>query len=256
MAGHSKWHNIRHRKAAQDAKKSKHYARVGKMIQLAAKEGPDPDMNPKLQLALHKAKQYNLPKDVIKKAIDKWSGATGEAHIEEVLYEWYGPWGVALLIKSLTDNPTRTAQNVRSCLSKYGGNLWTPWSVVWQFEEKGEIVISGKREYREEKGQKKEYVHPLDHDMLDMELLETDADDVEHEGDTARVYTSKEAYISVKETLEKNLRQVSDDDIIYIPTTYIDIDDDGAKKLDTLLDTLEEDDDVDLIWHNARSSDL
>lgn len=122
MAGHSKRHNIKHRKAAQDAKKGKYYARMSKILQLAAKDGADASMNPRLALALQQAKQYNLPRDIIERAIAKGSGGDGEQLIE-VIYEAYGPHGIALMIKCITSNTTRAGKNVRAIVTKYGGSF-------------------------------------------------------------------------------------------------------------------------------------
>lgn len=135
MAGHSKWHNIKHRKAAQDAKKSKVYARIAKQIEIAAKLWADPSMNPTLATVLGTAKSSWLPKDVIEKAVNKWSWQGGWDELQEIYYEWYGPEWIAMYIKCITSNTNRSAASVRATLTKYNGNMWEVWSVAWQFEK-------------------------------------------------------------------------------------------------------------------------
>ncbi len=256
MAGHSKWHNIKHRKAAQDAQKSKYYATVGKIIQMAARDGADPFMNPKLALALQKAKQYNLPKEVVQRAIDKWSGAAGGEDLQEIFYEGYGPGGVALYIKAITSNSTRTGQSVRALLTKYGGSLWTPGSVAWQFSEKWEIYVSGNVKKTIEKGREVEAQSALDSEVFELDVLETDADEVSIEDGEdgkkmGRVLTTKECFITVKQHLEERGYKIDEADIQYIAENTVELDENTSQKLETLLEMLESDDDVDTVWHNA-----
>lgn len=251
MAGHSKRHNIKHRKAAQDAKKGKYYARIAKIIQLAAKDGSDASMNPKLALALQKAKQYNLPKDIIDRAVAKGSGSDGE-QLFEITYEAYGPGGVALMIKCITSNTTRSGQNVRAIVTKYGGNMGEPGSVGWQFTEKGQIYIEGKKVSKEEKGKKVDTIELYDRDQLEMDLLETNAESVEFDDDIATVTTSREAFITVKEQLESQGYAIQEANLELIASNYISLDDQGTEKLERLIEMIEEDDDVDEVFHNAE----
>lgn len=256
MAGHSKWHNIKHRKAAQDAQKSKYYATVGKIIQMAAKDGTDPFMNPKLALALQKAKQYNLPKEVVQRAIDKGAGWGAGEDLQEIFYEGYGPGWVALYIKVITSNTTRSGQNVRALLTKYGGNLGTTGSVGWQFAEKGEIYVSGTVKKVMDKWREVEMALPLDAEMFELDVLETDADEVSIEEDEdgakmGRVLTTKENFITVKQHLEERTYKIDEADIQYIAANTVELDESASQKLETLIEMLESDDDVDTVWHNA-----
>jgi YebC/PmpR family DNA-binding regulatory protein len=250
MAGHSKRHNIKHRKAAQDAKKGKYYARVAKIIQLAAKDGNDASMNPKLALALQKAKQYNLPKDIIDRAVIKGSGTDGE-QLFEITYEAYGPGGVAMMIKCITTNTTRSGQNVRALVTKYGGNMGEPGSVGWQFTEKGQLYIEGKRVELIKNGKKTEDILPLDQDELEMDVLETDAESVEFDEGIATIRTSRESFISIKEQLESQWYALQEANLELLASNFITLDDTTTEKLARLIEMIEEDDDVDEVFHNA-----
>lgn len=251
MAGHSKRHNIKHRKAAQDAKKGKYYARVAKIIQLAAKDGSDPTMNPKLALALQKAKQYNLPKDIIERAIAKWSGADGE-QLFEITYEAYGPNGVALMIKCITSNTTRSGQNVRSIVTKYGWNFGEPGSVSWQFTEKGQIYLEGMKQQVEEKWKKECKIIPFDKDQLEMDVIELDAESLEIDEDTiATVTCSRENFMNIRDALEERWYAISEANLELIASNYIDLDEQQSQRLEKIIEMIEDDDDVDEVFHNA-----
>lgn len=251
MAGHSKRHNIKHRKAAQDSKKSKIYARVAKVIQMAAKNGDDPSLNPALDTALTKAKQAGLPKDVIQKAVDKGAWNIAGEELVEVFYEGYGPGWVALYIKCITSNTNRSASNVRAILTKYWGSLWAPGSVSWQFVEKGELFIEGT--VHEKVIKRKEVIEKksLDNDVFEMFLMETRAEDYSFDDWTARVITAREDFLTVLHTMEKNHWDVSESDFAWIAENEITLSERDEEKLQKLLDILEEDEDVDTIWHNA-----
>lgn len=251
MAGHSKRHNIKHRKAAQDAKRSKYYATVVKIIQMAARDGTDANMNPKLALALQKARQYNLPKDIIQRAIEKGAGSWAADALQEIFYEWYGPGGVALYIKAITSNTTRSWQNVRALLTKYGGSMGTPGSVARQFNEKWEIIISGKISKIIDKWRELETILPLDIETLELDVLETEAEEVSEEEGLARILTNREQFITVRQYLEDHNYKIDEADIQYIPANVIELDESSNEKLETLIELLENDDDVAVVRHNA-----
>lgn len=255
MAGHSKWHNIRHKKAAQDAKKSKIYTKISKIIELAARQGwGDPNLNPALEAALEKAKYYSVPKEVIDRAIKKWTWQLEWEQLEEVFYEWYAPWGVALYIKCITSNKNRTWANVRTILNKNWGSMWEPGSVSWQFKEKWVIYIWWKVEKYVEKWKQVEKVIPLNIDELEEKLLELDVEDFEYdeENQIAKIITPKESFSDVKKSLENAGYKIEDSNIEFVAENLIEVDDETAEKVQKLIDALEEDDDVDTVYHNMK----
>ena len=255
MAWHSKWHNIKHRKAAQDAKKSKVYAKVAKVIQMAARNGDDPSLNPSLDNALTKARQAGLPKDVIQKAIDKGAGNIEGEELQEIFYEWYGPNGVALYIKCVTTNTNRTSSVVRSTLTKYGWNLGEPGSVSWQFNEKGEIFVNGTLKTEQVKWKEIEKIIPLNEEVFELAVLETPAEDYEiidnDNEQVARVVTSRDDFMATVKALELHDRNIEQSDLQFLAENEIELDEAGEQKLERLIEALEEDDDVDTVWHNA-----
>jgi YebC/PmpR family DNA-binding regulatory protein len=252
MAGHSKWHNIKHRKAKQDAKKSKIYAKVAKVIQMAAKQGDDPSLNPALETALTKAKQAGLPKDVIKKAIDKGAGNLEGEDLEEVFYEGHGPGGVALYIKCVTSNTNRSGATVRSILAKYGASLGKPGSVSRGFQEKGELYISGQIDRQTVKGKEVESVLPFDRDLFELAVLETPAEDYQLEDQVGRVITAREAFVDTLKWFEQHDRNVEQSDLVFLADNELILDEVDEAKLEKLIDELDEDDDVDTVYHNAQ----
>ncbi len=252
MAWHSKRHNIKHRKAAQDSKKAKIYAKVAKVIQMAAEAGDNPALNPTLDAAIKKGKQAGLSKDVIQKAIDKWAGNDTWEKLMEIFYEWYGPSGVALYIKCVTPNTNRSSASVRTILSKYGGNMWDPGSVGRQFAEKGEIFVSGKIKIEKIKWKEVETVLPLDSDEFEMEVMETEAEDYEIVDDIARILTSRENFMATVNHFEQNWRKIEQSDLSYIAENTIALDTKWEEKLETIIEMLEDDEDVDTVWHNAE----
>lgn len=176
-----RWHSIVARKTAGDASKGKVYAKVGKIITIAARKGTDPDLNPSLALALQKAKENNLPKDVVERAIKKGSGNMDGEELFEIFYEGYAPGGVALYIKAITTNTNRSATNIKTIVQKNGGNMGTPGSVSWQFQQLGIIVIDGISRWETEKGKKVEYVDNYDKDALEADAFDLSIEDVEFE---------------------------------------------------------------------------
>ena len=255
MAGHSKWHNIRHKKAAQDAKKAKIYTKISKLIELAARQWwGDPNLNPALEAALEKARYYSVPKDVIERAIKKWTGQLEWEQLEEIYYEWYAPWWVALYIKCITSNKNRTGANVRSILTKNGGSLWEPGSVSWQFKEKWVIYLSGKIEKVVEKWKEIEKISPINIEELEERLLELDIEDFEYdrENNIVKIITPKESFANVKKILETENYKIEDANIEFVAENLIEVDPQTAEKVIKLIEALEEDDDVDTVYHNMK----
>ncbi|QIG54472.1 YebC/PmpR family DNA-binding transcriptional regulator [Altererythrobacter sp. BO-6] len=240
MAGHSKFKNIMHRKGAQDKKRSAMFSKLSREITVAAKMGmPDPDMNPRLRLAVNAAKAQSMPKDNIQRAIDKASMAGGEDY-EEVRYEGYGPGGVALIVEALTDNRNRTATNVRTAFSKNGGNLGSEGSVSHGFERKGLI------EYPASAG---------DEDTVLEAAIEAGADDVESSEDGHTIWTAADDLHAVASALEGTLGEAESVKLAWKPNITVEMDEAGASTLLKLVDTLDDDDDVQTVWGNYEISD-
>ncbi len=246
-------HSIAARKASGDAKKSQAYAKVGKIIQIAARKGADPKMNPSLELALSKAKQYNLPREVVEKAILKWSGQLEGENLEEIFYEWYGPEGVALLIKALTPNTNRSSASVKQIMYKYGWTVGAIGSVAWQFKEQGVIVIDGISETIQDKGKTIEKVWPLNAEELEERAMELPIADFELDGNTVVIYTEKKDFTIVQHALEDFHYHMLEADIQFIPENMVTLDEDNKNKLYTLLDALEDDEDIDHVRHNLSN---
>ncbi len=235
MAGHSKWANIQHRKGKQDKLRSKAFSKLAKEITVAAKMGdPDPDKNPRLRLAVKAAKAVSVPKDVIDRAIKKSMAGEAEDYTE-LRYEGYGPNGIAIIVETMTDNLNRTASNVRSYFTKNGGNLGTTGSVSFMFDRVGEITYP---------------VTAGDADTVMMAALEAGADDVESDEDGHWIYCPDNSLAEVSDSLEKSLGESTEAKLIWKPQTRTDVDFDTAVKLMKLIDTLEEDDDVQTVTAN------
>ena len=240
MAGHSKFKNIMHRKGAQDKKRSAQFSKLSREITVAAKMGtPDPDMNPRLRLAVNNAKAQSMPKDNIQRAIDKAAAAGGEDY-EEVRYEGYGPGGVALIVEALTDNRNRTATNVRTAFSKNGGNLGASGAVSHGFERKGLI------EYPAKAG---------DEEAVLEAAIEAGADDVEITEDGHTIWTDMESLHEVAGALEKVLGEPEGVKLAWKPNVTVALDESNAATLLKLVDTLDDDDDVQTVWGNYEVSD-
>jgi len=235
MAGHSKWANIQHRKGKQDKLRSKMFSKLAKEITVAAKMGdPDPDKNPRLRLAVKASKSVSMPKDVIDRAIKKSQGGEAEDYTE-LRYEGYGPNGIAVIVETMTDNVNRTASNVRSYFSKNGGNLGTTGSVSFMFDRVGEIT------YPASAG---------DADTVMMAALEAGAEDVDSDEDGHWIYCPMDDLAAVSDALEKTLGEADEAKLIWKPQTRTEVDLDTAQKLMRLIDTLEEDDDVQNVTAN------
>ena len=240
MAGHSKWANIQHRKGRQDAARSKLFSKLSREITVAAKMGdPDPEKNPRLRLAVKEAKSNSVPKDVIERAIKKSLAGDGDDY-EEIRYEGYGPNGVAVIVEAMTDNRNRTASNVRSIFSKHGGNLGETGSVGFMFERKGEIL------YRPEAG---------DADTIMMAAIEAGAEDVESVSEGHTISCADLDLNYVASSLETELGESEATKLIWKPTTTTELDLDSMQKLMKLVDSLEDDDDVQRVTTNFEASD-
>lgn len=241
MAGHSKWANIKHRKAAQDAKKGKVFTKVAREITVAAKEGGgDADMNPRLRLALDKARAVNLPKDNVDRAIKKGTGEGNEAAYEDVTYEGYGPGGVAILVKTLTDNRNRTVAEVRSTMTKKGGSMGEAGCVAWIFEQKGILEISKTK---------------ADEDRLLEEALEAGAEDVVDDGDVFSVQCAYADFMDVKTELEKKGYAFEFAEITMKPKNSVPVNVEDLRKIMNITDALEDLDDVQEVYSNFEADD-
>jgi len=240
MAGHSKFKNIMHRKGAQDKKRSAMFSKLSREITVAAKMGaPDPDMNPRLRLAINNAKAQSMPKDNIQRAIDKATANEGDDY-EEIRYEGYGPGGVALIVEALTDNRNRTATNVRTAFSKNGGNLGASGAVSHGFERKGMI------EYPASVGDEEKVLEAA---------IESGADDVESGDDGHTIWTEMESLHEVAGALEKVLGEAENVKLAWKPNLTVDVDESSAQTLFNLIDALDDDDDVQTVWGNYEVSD-
>jgi YebC/PmpR family DNA-binding regulatory protein len=240
MAGHSKWANIKHRKGAQDAKRGKIFTKLIKEITIAARiGGGEIETNPRLRLAIDKAKQANMPKDNIDRAIKKGTGDLDGVTYEEGFFEGYGPGGVAVMVEFMTDNRTRTVADVRHIFSKHGGNLGVNGSVSFLFERKGLISFS------------------TDHDFeaIFEAALEAGAEDVKDEGDSYEVLTAPENYMEVRDVLGENGLQWENAEVTMIPQTMVQLDGKQAEQMLKLMDKLEDNDDVQNAYANFDISD-
>lgn len=241
MAGHSKWANIRHRKAAQDAKRGKIFTKLIREIVVAAKEGGgEPENNPRLRAAIDKALSNNMTRDTVNRAVARGAGGEGDEGMETVIYEGYGPGGTAVMVECMTDNRNRTVSGVRHAFSKAGGNLGTDGSVNYLFDKKG--VIS--------------YGPGLDEDEVMEVALESGADDIETADDgSIDVFTAPSDFGSVKDALDAAGFESENAEVSLIPSTKAELDADTAPKLLRLIDALEDLDDVQEVYHNGDISD-
>lgn len=249
-------HSIAAKKAAGDQAKGKAYSMLSKIIQIAAKKGADPKMNPSLELALQKARYMSVPRDIVDRAILKGSGQLEGENMEEVFYEGYGPGGVAILIKTLTSNTNRTASNVKAIMGKHWWSLGLQNSVARQFKETGIIVTDGTAEKINDKGKEVEKITPLDADLpagqagFENAVMELPIMDFEIENGTAVIYTDKLNFIDVQKKLENSHYHVIEADIQFVPENIITISNEDKEKFLNLIDALENDEDVDKVRHN------
>jgi len=240
MSGHSKWSQIKRQKAVTDQKRGAVFTKLGKIITIAAKEGGgDLSANFKLRLAVDKAKAANMPKDNIDRAIKRGIGELAGGELHELIYEAFGPGGVALIIKTLTDNKNRTVAEIKHILGKHNGRLGEPGSSLWQFKEWG-VIRLGKT--------------GLDVDQVTLEAIELGAQDVIEEEDNILIKTSKEDLQILKEALEKNDFLVDYAEIDLLPDNYIDVASKTAEQLQKLFEALDDSEDVNDYYHNAKLS--
>jgi len=236
MAGHSKWAGIKHKKAIVDARRGKLFTKLARAITVAAKEGGgDPDGNPALALAVQKAKDASMPKENIERAIAKGTGAGSDAAaLETVLYEGYGPGGVALLVEAVTDNRNRTGAEIRHLLGKHGGSLGEPGSVAYLFDKRGVIVVDASA---------------YDEDDL-LPAIEAGAEDVNVDEDVFEVLTAPSDLSAVREALDQAGVEIQSSDVSWMPKSRVPLDEETARKLLKLIDALEDNDDVDAVNAN------
>ena len=236
MAGHSKWANIKHRKARQDASRGKVWTKVIREITVAAKGGPDPDDNPRLRLALEKANSANMPKDTIKRAIEKGSGTGETGTLEEIVFEGYGPGGVAIVVETMTDNRNRTVSDVRHAFSKYGGNLGTDGSVAYLFKKLGLIHIS--KDFSDEK-------------LMDL-VIESGALDYTEEEEFFEVTTEANSFNDVLEIFKKNEVEYINAQLSLRAEISVDIDHEMSEKVLNIMEFMDDLDDVQEVHTNAE----
>jgi YebC/PmpR family DNA-binding regulatory protein len=238
VSGHSKWSTIKHKKGAADAKRGQLFTKLTRAIIVAAKEGGgDPGSNLALQNAIEKARSYSMPKDTIERAIAKGAGTDADAaQFETVMYEGYGPSGVAVIVEALTDNRNRTAGEVRHLFAKNDGNLGTSGAVAWLFERRGVVLVAA---------------DGADEDELTLAAAEGGADDVTLDGSSFQVVSAPEALASVREAIEGAGFAIESAELTMIPKTTVEVDDEGdAKKVLRLMDQLEDNDDVQEVYAN------
>ena len=235
MSGHSKWKNILHKKEKTDAQRAKIFTKIGREMAVAVREGgPDPASNSKLRDCIAKARSNNVPNDNIKRIIERASG--DGATDETITYEGYGPSGVAVIVETMTDNRNRTAGEMRHYFDKFGGNLGASGCVSWQFDQKGVIVV--------EKGER-------DEDELMLAFLDAGADDIDLDGEVCEVFTKPDDFSAVRETLESEGYPILDANVEMVAQNYITLSgEEDLKNMQKLLDALEDNDDVQNVWHN------
>lgn len=238
MAGHSKWANIKRRKAKVDAQKGKIFTRLAREIIVAAREGGgDPDANPRLKAAIQRAKEANIPNENIMRAIQKGTGELAGGNYEVVHYEGYGPGGVAILVRTLTDNRNRTAAEMRHLFSKYGGSLGEAGCVAWMFQPRGLIIID------------REALTVFEDDLL-LAVMEAGGDDLKPMEDSFEILTAPEELGTVKMKLIERAIPVAEAQITMLPQTTVCVDDEDGQRLERLLEALEDHDDVEEVYTN------
>ena len=239
MAGHSKWANIKHRKARQDASRGKVWTKVIREITVAAKDGPDPNDNPRLRLALEKANAANMPKDTIKRAIEKGSGTGETGELEEIVFEGYGPGGVAILVETMTDNRNRTVSDVRHAFSKYGGNLGTDGSVSYLFKKLGIIHLSKN----------------LSEENLMEVVIESGAEDFSEEDDFYEVTTQVNVFNNVLDIFKEKKIEYINAQLTLRADTLVPLDNDMSEKVLNIMEFMDDLDDVQEVHTNAEFPD-
>lgn len=236
MSGHSKWNSIKHKKAAQDAKRGKMFTKIIRELSIAARSGGgDPDTNPRLRQAISEAKGVNMPSDNIKRAILKGTGQLEGINYEEITYEGYGPGGVAIYVEVLSDNKNRTVSELRYIFSKNNGNIGESGCVAWMFTRKGYIVV--------------EQVKASEDELLDI-VLEAGAEDLREDGSNYEIFTTLENYEEVVNALKEHNIDLAVSSMSYIPQNYVKVEGKQARQLLRLMEELEDNDDVQHVWAN------
>ena len=241
MSGHSKWNSIKHKKAAQDAKRGKVFTKIIRELSIAARfGGGDPDTNPRLRQAISEAKGVNMPSDNIKRAILKGTGQLEGVNYEEITYEGYGPGGVAIYVEVLSDNKNRTVSELRYIFSKNNGRIGESGCVAWMFTRKGYIVV--------------EQAKASEDELLDV-VLEAGADDLKEDGSNYEIFTTPESYEEVVNALNEHNIDLAVSNVGYIPQNYVKIEGKQAQQLLRLMEELEDNDDVQHVWANFDIDD-
>jgi len=248
MSGHSKFSNIKHKKEKNDAAKGKIFTRIGREIAVAVKDGgADPASNSKLRDIIAKAKANNMPNDTIDRSIKKAAGDGANVNYTQATYEGYGPNGIAIIVECLTDNKNRTASNVRSAFTKGGGSIGTQGCVSFMFDKKGQIIVS-----------KEDYEDNFDggFDELMMMALDAGAEDITEEEDSYEIITDPDEFTAVREALESQGLPMAEAEVTMIPQTWVTLtDEDQIKYLHKMMDLLDDDDDVQNVYHNWENED-
>ena len=239
MAGHSKWANIKHRKARQDASRGKIWTKVIREITVAAKDGPDPADNPRLRLALEKANSANMPKDTIKRAIEKGSGTGETGALEEITFEGYGPGGVAILVETMTDNRNRTVSDVRHAFSKYGGNLGTDGSVSYLFKKLGIVQVD--KNFTEE-------------ELMEI-VIDIGADDLSEESDFFEIITDSNSFNDVIDAMKEKKIKYNNAELTLRAETLVKLDNEMSEKVLNIMEFMDDLDDVQEVHINAEFPD-
>lgn len=240
MSGHSKWHTIKHKKGALDAKRGKIFTRLIKEIVIAARNGGDPDMNPRLRTAITAAKAASMPADNIKRAVMRGTGELEGGQIDEITFEGYAPGGVAILVNTATDNRNRTVAEIRHMFSKNGGNMGAEGSVNWMFERKSQIFIEADKATEEQ--------------LMDL-ALEAGADDIELQGEQWQILAAPEALNAVMDALEKAKIPTISGEIVMLPKNTVKVESAHVKAVVKITDLFEEHDDVQSVYSNAEFDD-
>ena len=241
MSGHSKWSTIKRAKGVADDKRGQLFTKLGREISVAARQGgPDPDSNSRLRLAIERARDSNMPKDTMARAIKRATGDGDGAALQEIVYEGYGPGGAAILVEALTDNRNRTVSDIRNVFSRAGGNLGESGSVAWQFESRGLIVLN---------------TEGADAEELALAAMDTDAEDVRMEDGAVELYTAPDKLESIRQALAESSTPVTSFELTKVPKSTIALDTGKAKQVLRLLDSLDELDDVQRVSSNADFPD-
>jgi YebC/PmpR family DNA-binding regulatory protein len=236
MSGHSKWHTIKHKKGAADAKRGKIFTRIIKELSVAARGGGgDPGMNPRLRTLIAEAKANNMPRENIERAIRRGTGEEPGVSYEEIMYEGYGPGGVALLIQSLTDNKNRTVGEIRHLLAKYNGNLGAENSVAWMFTRKGQVVVEKAK---------------ADEETLLNAALDAGADDMNDDGSAWEIVSSPDTFEAVRDAVKKLGVEPATAEVAMIPQNYVKLQGKEAQQMLKLMEALDDHDDVQHVWAN------